>query len=251
MGQTTKEGNYQKNISRYVGVYSDGMKNVVITELGLLNYIPEKHYHDHRIIIFSLEASNKDNEILPLCFLYLFQLIGEHGVQGYHYDPTIEIVKPAEKNEKKRCNNFKKKHRIKDEYAMEAATRILQTHLDQFCKEYFNFLHRPWKIVCKKQGNHAVSGEDICRSFGSLANSTFKEARDSGIEISSVSLTNSEVEVFIFISNSIKNESSSSSDKSDGCEKNPKCDTNKNIDLWFFGVRKTPDNSKKIEVQKK
>jgi ubiquinone/menaquinone biosynthesis C-methylase UbiE len=126
---------------------------------------------------------------------------------------------------------------------MAEATRVLNTHLDHFCKEYINFLHRPWKIVCKKQGNHAVSGKDISRLFGSLADNISKEAKYAGIELSSVSLNNSEVDVFIFVSNSISNESTSLSYKSDSSENNPKCDDNKNIDLWFFGVRKTPYNS--------
>ena len=225
---------------RFVGIYANGMQIAILAELRLLNYAIDEHYHKHRAIVFKSRALKGDNKILPLCFLHIFQLVGDPAVKGCHYEPVIGVIKPEDNPIKKRSNNFRKKQRLKDERAIAEATRVLENHIEQFCDEYFRFLDRPWRITCERQGDHAFSGEDVCKLFGSLAHNKFAEARDAGIEISNVSLKHSEVEVFIFVSNVMGTQTTPTIEKnnvlkdiSDSGEKSEESD------LWFFGITKT------------
>ena len=220
-------------MNRYAGIYANGMHEPVTIELRLLGYIVEEHYPDHHVVIFISRNSEKEDDVNPLCFLYHFQLIGSYGVQGQHFPPIIEFSSASEKSNRKRTNNFKKKHRIRDEYAIADATTILQKHIEDSCEEYFKHLNQPWKIVCERQGDHAFSGEDICRLFGDVAKDKFKEAREQGIQIENVSLKYHKIEIFIFISNANNNHTESDPKK----DKKYQNGDSQEIDLWFFGIR--------------
>ena len=230
-------------MNRYAGIYANGMHEPVIIELRLLGYIVEEHYPDHHVVIFKSRNSEEESDINPLCFLYHFQLIGSYGVKGQHFPPIIEISSTSEKSHRKRTNNFKKKHRIRDEYAIADATTILQKHIEDSCEEYFKHLNKPWKIVCERQGDHAFSGEDICRLFGEVAKDKFKEAREKGMQIENVSLKHHKVEIFIFISNA-NNGNTETDQKTDQEWQN---DDSQQIDLWFFGIRNKVGNFKLLE----
>ena len=96
----------KENQTRYVGVYANGMQEAVFSELQILNYSVEIYYPSHNIIVFTA-----GKEIAPICLVDIFQLIGEPGVKGFHYEPVIQIDPSSSKCEtKKRTNNFKKKH---------------------------------------------------------------------------------------------------------------------------------------------
>ena len=239
MHRNNFEVNVQENQTRYVGVYANGMQEAVFSELQILNYFVEKHYQSHNIIVFTA-----GKEIAPMCLVDIFQLVGEPGVKGYHYEPVIQIDPSSSKWEtKKRTNNFKKKHLLKDERAITEARQILLGHISSYCDEYFPHLNRPWRIACDKQGNHAFSGGDICQLFGDIAQNEFRRARENGLEISRVSLKHSEVEIVILISN-VFIQCSTSPDNSERGKFSSECDqAEKNVDLWFFGLRKTPGHS--------
>lgn len=85
MHQNNPEVNVQENQTRYVGVYTNGMQEAVFSELKILNCYVEKHYQSHNIIIFTA-----GKEIAPMCLVDIFQLVGEPGVKGYHYEPVYK-----------------------------------------------------------------------------------------------------------------------------------------------------------------
>ena len=218
---------------RYAGVYAKGMHEPVLIELRLLGYNVIEHYQEHSVVVFTHLQLEEDSHPLPLCFLHQFQLVGSYGVEGKHFNPIFELSKNIENSCRKRSNNFKKKHRVRDENAIAEASTILKHHVDDFCEEYFKHLYKPWKIVCERQGDHAFSGEDICRLFGSVAHDKFKEAREKGVEMANVSLKNNEVEIFIFVSHvDNKKTTETSIVENEGTENH-----GQPIDLWFFGIR--------------
>ena len=218
---------------RYAGVYAKGMHEPVFIELRLLGYNVIEHYQEHNVVVFTSLHLEQDSHPLPLCFLHQFQLVGSYGVKGKHFNPIVESSKNVEKSGRKRSNNFKKKHRIRDENAIAEASTILKNHVNEFCEEYFKHLYKPWKIVCERQGDHAFSGEDICRLFGSVAHDHFKEAREKGVEMANVSLKHNEVAIFIFVSHVDKTNTSEVSEGDNEVAENYE----QPIDLWFFGIR--------------